>query len=155
MSPAGFTIRIATEADVPAIVRLLADDFLGATRESVSDPIGQQYTSAFAEVAASNATDIVVLEVDGEVAGTMQIFILPGLASQGSRRLEIESVRVASNLRSQGYGEKLIDWAVQYARDHGCNQVQLTSHKERVRAHEFYRRLGFRNSHEGFKLNLE
>jgi hypothetical protein len=32
--------------------------------------------------------------------------------------------------------------------------VQLTSDKRRTRAHLFYRRLGFIQSHEGFKLDL-
>jgi hypothetical protein len=32
--------------------------------------------------------------------------------------------------------------------------VQLTSHKSRAAAHRFYDRLGFTNSHEGFKLPL-
>jgi hypothetical protein len=32
--------------------------------------------------------------------------------------------------------------------------VQLTSNKQRLDAHRFYRALGFAQSHEGFKLFL-
>jgi len=44
--------------------------------------------------------------------------------------------------------------AVEMARVKGCALVQLTSDKSRTRAHAFYTRLGFKMSHEGFKLDL-
>ncbi len=148
------TVRLATESDLPAVVRLLADDFLGAERELVSDPVAEGYTRAFREISASAATDVYVLDLDGEVIGTMQISVLPGLSNQGALRLDIEAVRVDSSLRSQGYGEILIRWAIDHARERGCGIVQLSSNKARTRAHQFYLRLGFKNSHEGFKLKL-
>ena len=45
--------------------------------------------------------------------------------------------------------------AIERARALGCRLVQLTSDKERADAHRFYRRLGFVDSHHGFKLRLE
>ncbi|MEZ4492009.1 MAG: GNAT family N-acetyltransferase [Dehalococcoidia bacterium] len=147
-------IRLATETDLPAIVRLLADDFLGAGREDVSEPLAEGYLRAFREILASDATDVFVLEVDGRVVGTMQLIDLPCLSDQGTRRLGIEAVRVDSSLRSQGYGELMIRWAIDTGRDRGCGLVQLSSNKQRTRAHSFYKRLGFKNSHEGFKLSL-
>jgi GNAT superfamily N-acetyltransferase len=96
-----------------------------------------------------------VLELDGRVIGTMQVSTLPGIASQGTRRFDIESVRVDSSLRSKGYGELMIRWAIDRAREQGCGLVQLASSKQRTRAHGFYLRLGFKNSHEGFKLSLD
>ena len=44
--------------------------------------------------------------------------------------------------------------AVETARARGCAVVQLISDKSRTRAHDFYLRLGFKMSHEGFKLDL-
>jgi GNAT superfamily N-acetyltransferase len=48
-----------------------------------------------------------------------------------------------------------MQWAVEESRRLGCGLVQLTSNSERPDAHRFYRRLGFQQSHYGFKLKLE
>jgi GNAT superfamily N-acetyltransferase len=48
----------------------------------------------------------------------------------------------------------MIRWAIEAARARGCSLVQLTSNKKRVDAHRFYQRLGFAQSHEGFKYSL-
>jgi ribosomal protein S18 acetylase RimI-like enzyme len=47
-----------------------------------------------------------------------------------------------------------MEWAIEESRTRGCTLVQLTSDKSRTAAHRFYERLGFTNSHEGFKLPL-
>jgi GNAT superfamily N-acetyltransferase len=145
-------IRLATAGDIPAIVRLLADDHLGAAREDLSIP--ESYNRAFEAVQAQPGNGIYVMEVEGRVVGTMQLVVIAGLSQQGTRRMEIEAVRVDSSLRSKGLGETLIRWAIECAREDGCGMVQLMSHKSRDGAHRFYSRLGFANSHEGFKLQL-
>ena len=48
----------------------------------------------------------------------------------------------------------MMKWAIERCRERGCGLVQLTSNKKRLDAHRFYRRLGFEQSHEGFKLML-
>jgi GNAT superfamily N-acetyltransferase len=47
-----------------------------------------------------------------------------------------------------------MQWAIERCREAGCEVVQLTSNKIRTDAHRFYARLGFKPSHEGFKLQL-
>jgi GNAT superfamily N-acetyltransferase len=79
---------------------------------------------------------------------------MPGLSFQGATRLQIEEVRIASSERGGGLGTILIEWAIEQARERGCNVVQLTSNAARIDAHRFYRRLGFAQSHAGFKLKL-
>jgi GNAT superfamily N-acetyltransferase len=66
----------------------------------------------------------------------------------------VEAVRVAAGARESGLGTTLMEWAVEESRARGCTLVQLTSDKTRADAHRFYERLGFANSHEGFKLKL-
>lgn len=145
-------IRPARAADVPAIVGLLADDALGAAREG--DPADPVYAQAFAAIEASPDNALFVLDDGGEVVGCAQVTVIPGLSRRGATRVQIESVRVAASRRGQGLGGLLITHLVQMARAAGCATVQLTSDKSRGDAHRFYARLGFKKSHDGFKLDL-
>jgi GNAT superfamily N-acetyltransferase len=144
-------IRTARQADVPAIVAMLADDPLGAAREHPGDPA---YLAAFAALDADPRQLLVVADVDGEPVGTLQLTFIPGLSRRGATRAQIEAVRVRADRRGAGLGETLIRWAVDTARERGCVMVQLTSDSSRVDAHRFYERLGFRASHVGMKLPL-
>lgn len=147
--------RKAEAADLPAIISLLADDPLGAQREQLSDPLPARYLQAFQAIDSDRNNLLIVAELNGAVAGTMQLTFLPGLSHQGSWRCQIEGVRVDSNHRSRGLGRHMISWAIERARQHNCRFVQLTSDKTRTDALRFYRSLGFTDSHEGMKLRLE
>lgn len=155
LAPGPFAVRRAIAGDVPAVVALLADDELGATREAGSDPELTSYRTAFAAIDADpGQLLLVVTAADGQVAATLQLTFIPGLARQGALRAQIEAVRVGAGYRSQGLGEAMITWAIAEARRRGCRMVQLTSDKRRTNAHRFYQRLGFTATHEGFKLPL-
>ena len=146
-------LRRAREGDLPALVALLADDQLGATRESVTDLI--PYRSAFAAIDADPAHLLLVADRAGEVVGTLQLTLLPGLARSGAWRAQIEAVRVHSGLRGQRVGERMLRWAIEESARRGATIVQLTTDKRRADAHRFYERLGFVASHEGMKLQLD
>ena len=148
-------LRTATEADIPAIVGLIAADQLGATRDGVRDEADlTSYIAAFRSIDADPAHLLVVAERDGQIVGTLQLSFLPGLARRGALRAQIEAVRVARSERGSGLGAAMMDWAIDEARRRGCALVQLTSDKTRADAHRFYARLGFVASHEGMKLAL-
>ncbi|MFE4665882.1 GNAT family N-acetyltransferase [Streptomyces sp. NPDC056716] len=145
-------IRPATSEDVPAIVGMLADDPLGAQRESPDDMT--PYLAAFERIDADPNQQLVIAVRDGRVIGTLQLTIVPGLSRQGSTRSIIESVRIHADERGGGLGTRFIEWAVDESRRQGCRLVQLTSDASREDAHRFYERLGFTASHVGFKLQL-
>lgn len=149
------TIRVATRADVPAIVRMLSDDILGASREAYADPLPQAYYDAFAEIEAMTGTEQIVAERDGVIIGSMQLTYIPGISKIGMKRAIIEAVRVDSPLRGSGLGSEMIRWAIARAKQKGCGVVQLTSDKARTDAHRFYEKLGFKGSHLGMKLELK
>jgi len=148
------TIRKATLEDLPEIIRLIADDFLGRQRESFELPIKSCYVDAFREIDADPNNELLVAELDGAVVGTMQLTFTPSLSFQGGRRSTVESVRVDESLRGRGIGREMMLWAIERAKERDCVSMQLTSHVERPRAHTFYERLGFHRSHAGFKLPL-
>jgi GNAT superfamily N-acetyltransferase len=145
-------IRPATKTDVPDIVAMLADDMLGASREEPSDMA--PYYAAFERITADANQHLMVAEAGGALVGTMQLFVLHGLASRGSTRVQIESVRVAAAVRGSGLGTAMMRWALNFARALGARQLQLTSHGSRTDAHRFYERLGFVRSHVGMKLTF-
>jgi GNAT superfamily N-acetyltransferase len=148
-------LRRAEVADVPAIVRLLAADQLGATRDGVTtrDDLAS-YERAFRDIDRDPAHILVVAQSGPDVVATLQLSFIPGLARHGALRAQIEAVRVADAWRGRGLGAAMMDWAIAEARRRGCALVQLTSDKTRTSAHRFYERLGFVASHEGMKLAL-
>lgn len=148
------TIRTATRDDVPAIVRLLADDELGAKREIVQDPVAPIYLRAFDDMSAQGGNQLLVAVRDGEIIGCLQLTMIAGLSRAGVKRAQLEGVRVSSSHRSAKVGESLVLEAIERARAAGCGLVQLTSDATRIDAQRFYQRLGFAPTHVGMKLSL-
>ena len=145
-------IRPATTDDIPAIVAMLADDPLGAQRESPDDLA--PYVTALERLAADANQHVVVAVREGRVVGTLQLTVIPGLSRRGATRSIVEGVRIHADERGSGLGTQLIEWAVDESRRQDCQLVQLTSDNTRTDAHRFYERLGFTASHVGFKLQL-
>ncbi|WP_448041032.1 GNAT family N-acetyltransferase [Bradyrhizobium liaoningense] len=154
MNAEALSIRPARREDVAAIVAMLADDHLGRARERVEDPLPASYYDAFARVERDPNLTLVVAESAGRVVGCLQLAILPGLSSQGGLRGLLEDVRVASDCRSRGIGEQLVQWAVTEAKARECNLVELLTHQTRVDAQRFYKRLGFAASHVGMTVRF-
>jgi len=148
------TYRRAVVEDVPAIVRMLADDTLGATRERVESPLPRGYYDAFAAIDRDPNIELIVAESAGRVVGTLQVTYAPGLSRQGMWRATLEAVRVAATERGKGIGAAMIQDAITRARHRGCGLVQLTSDRSREDARRFYERLGFIHTHVGMKLSL-
>jgi ADP-ribose pyrophosphatase YjhB (NUDIX family)/GNAT superfamily N-acetyltransferase len=148
----GVVLRRARPDDLAAVVGLLADDRLGATREDESDLTA--YRRGFDAIEADPNQLLVVLDDGQRVVGTLQLSFLPGISHGGSWRSQVEGVRVAADLRGSGLGGAMMGWVVEESRRRGCRMVQLTTNKQRADAHRFYAGLGFRASHEGFKLDL-
>ncbi|MFG3168122.1 GNAT family N-acetyltransferase [Streptomyces sp. NPDC048200] len=149
---ADLEIRAAVAADVHAIVAMLADDPLGAQRESPDELT--PYLDALKRLSADPNQHLVVAVRESRVVGTLQLTVIPGLSRKGATRSIIEAVRIHADERGSGLGTQLIEWAIDESRRQGCQLVQLTSDASRTDAHRFYERLGFEASHVGFKLAL-
>lgn len=144
--------RKAGAEDIAAVVALLADDPLGAAREGTDIA---PYLAAFRAMQAEGTNHLIVGEQAGQLVATYQITYISGLSLRAARRAQVESVRVASALRGQGYGAALFADAEARARAAGCRLMQLTTNKTRDRAQQFYERLGFTASHIGYKRELK
>jgi len=148
-------VRRAVAGDLPAIVALLADDPLGATRETLASPLPQAYGAAFEAIERDPSQELVVVtDRHDAVVGVLQLTFIPGLTQRGAWRAQIEGVRIAATLLSGGLGRAVFEWAIARSRERGCRLVQLATDKTRPDAHRFYQSLGFVASHEGMKLAL-
>ncbi|GAA4479058.1 GNAT family N-acetyltransferase [Microbacterium panaciterrae] len=147
------TLRRARPDDAAAIIALLADDAISASRgDMAAEEDLPAYTAGLESVLADPSNDLLVAEHDGTVVGTFQLTRIPGMSRRGATRLLVEAVRVRADLRSTGVGSALMRWTTQVAAPAlGTPMVQLTSDAQRVDAHRFYERLGFVGSHRGFK----
>lgn len=149
------SFRLATRADVPTLVAMLADDPLGAQREQYVDPLPQAYYDAFDALDRDPNNELILACLDGKIIGMLQLTYIPSLSYQGGWRATIESVRIDAAYRSQGIGRQLMLWTLERAKARGCHLAQLTTHKSRTDAHRFYERLNFEKSHVGMKLSLK
>lgn len=149
-----FVLRRAQTADLPAIVDLIYSDPVSAARNDHA-PIddAEAYMSALASVLDDPRNDFIVVANDTDTAvGCLQLTTIPGLSRGGATRVIVESVRVAASLRSAGIGSALLHWVTDTAAPSaGAALVQLTSDQQRTDARRFYVRLGFEDSHVGFK----
>ncbi len=143
--------RKATSADVMAVVDLLRDDALGAGREGADAGV---YLQAFDAMQAEGNNLLIVGEAGGRIVATYQITFISGLSLRAARRAQIESVRVAGDLRGQGIGHAMFADAEARARAAGCTLMQLTMNATRTESRTFYEQLGFVASHIGFKREI-
>ena len=149
--------RDARPEDIPTILILChAGDARGTEtppldEATLTDP---RYRAAFDEISADPNNRLIVVEAAGEIIGTLQISLIPGLVRFGTKRAVLENVHIRGDQRGNGLGSQMVGWAIERCREAGCGIVQLTSNKIRLDAHRFYRKLGFVQTHEGFKLLL-
>ena len=149
-----FTVRRATEADLPRIVELLGQLSLGDDRDSPAEPLPESYRAALRQIEADPRQQLLVAEAEGHVVATATLGIIANLSYRGRPWAFVEALVVDSSARGKGYGEALLRYAIEEARRAGCYKVSLTSNKRRTEAHRFYEKMGFAASHEGFRLLL-
>lgn len=133
------TLRPPVPVDVPRILPLL-------------DQLGYQVTEADiqARLAALTPEDCVLVAAEAET--------LPGIIALHraeilhiGRVARIMTLVVDEAARGKGVGRLLLEAGADWARQQGCAVLELTSGKQRLRAHAFYEGLGFTAS--GLRLH--
>ena len=77
--------RDAMEADLPAVVRLLADDQFGQGWERDEAPLPESYAQGFRAMQAQGGR-LILAEQGGAVVGCLQFNIIHGVSQQGQSR---------------------------------------------------------------------
>ena len=146
--------RKAAIEDLQTIVQMIADDELGKTRENYKMPLPDEYLVAFESILKDPNQELIVLEINNEVIGTLQLSFIQYLTYQGGIRAQIEAVRIRKDRRGQGIGKTMFEWAIDEAKERGAHLLQLTTNKKRPQAISFYEDLGFKATHEGMKMQF-
>ena len=71
-----------------------------------------------------------------------------------NKYLYVDDLVTHADYRSRGYGEQLLKWLVDYAREHQCRQIHLDSALFRHEAHKFYRNFGFDQAGYHFQMSV-
>ena len=127
-------LRRATEADAKYAASLLTELGYPSTEGDARSRLVRSLRSA--------TSYCLVAESAGEVVGLISaelVFYFP----TGSTICRITSLVISSQHRGHGLGQRLLTAAIDFAREHHCSGLELTSAEGRVDAHRFYRRLGF------------
>jgi GNAT superfamily N-acetyltransferase len=92
------------------------------------------------------------LELEGQAVAVAGFRISRCLAS--GKFLYIDDLVVDELKRSQGYGQQLFQWLIEYARNHDCEHLSLDSGVQRFAAHRFYlmERMNITSHHFGIQL---
>ena len=145
-------VRRALPEDLGKILALQAEDSMHYYDEP--EQISANQLAAFDEIDADVNHDLLVGELDGQIACTAQVTWLRVLSADGGLYCQVEAVRTSSSMRGRVIGASLMASIEGEARKRGAARIQLTSNKERTRAHAFYERLGYIASHVGMKKYL-
>jgi GNAT superfamily N-acetyltransferase len=127
-------VRKARGDDVDALVPLFAE--WGHPQSAVA------IAAQLAEWEAIPCGEVLVAEIENEVAGLVAVVAVPHLARPG-RFARLGGLVVAAGHRRRGVGRVLMEVAEERARAWGCDRLELTSSRSRSEAHAFYPALGY------------
>jgi len=91
----------------------------------------------------------------GLPVGVFALLIMDNLGHQGAPSGVVEDVVVHKDLRGQGIGKRMMDYAVQKCRERGCYKVSLSSNLRREEARRFYEALGYKQHGHSYFTELQ
>jgi len=86
---------------------------------------------------------IFVGEVDGKVIGYANTWTVYSMWSRG-KALTIDDLYIALPYRRNGIGEKMMEYLMDFAKQNRYKRIQLHAELNNERAHNLYRKLGFK-----------
>lgn len=136
-------IRKVSETDENAIRNLLDE-----LENRISDPIVFKHIFQHYLI-RENALFFVAENDQKEVIGFITCLGQLILHHEGMV-YEIQELIVTSRYQGRGIGQLLINQIREELEPRVIKSIEVTSNKRRTKAHEFYKAVGFKNSHEKF-----
>lgn len=141
-------IRIAKQDDLNGILKLYKE-----LRDN--DPVVtvNELSSTWLEIQNNPHLILVVAEIDGCLASTCQLGVIPTLTNAGKPFGVIEHVITSENYRRRGLSQQVLGRALELAWELDCYKVILLSGETRFSAHRLYEKVGFKSGIEkGFVI---
>ena len=146
-------IRLAEERDIPSILELYRELTITTSEvERSRSPSLADYRKVFTEIHSDPRQELLVVEDQGEVVGTIVLLVVPNLSHNATPWTLLENLIVTEKHRGRGLGKMLLEHAVGRAKQSGCHMVELCSDLRRKEAHSLYRSMGFEAQAHCFRL---
>ncbi|HIF88383.1 MAG TPA: GNAT family N-acetyltransferase [Candidatus Thioglobus sp.] len=146
-------VERATIEDIPGLCTLL--DYL-FEQESEFEPDKEiQSRGLSAVINGEDVGDILLVRQTSEIVAMVNLLYTVSTAL-GARVAILEDMVVLPKYRNQGVGSKLLDYAIQFAKEQGCQRTTLLTDDDNEGAHRFYQQHGFsRSSMLTFRQSLD
>jgi predicted N-acetyltransferase YhbS len=134
-------LRSPTEADAKHVASLLAELGYPSKETDVRDRLRRSLHR--------QSSCFLLAQFASEVIGLVSAELVPYFPT-GSTICRVTALVVSTHHRGRRVGEKLVAGAVDFARQHHCSGIEITSAEHRLDAHRFYQRLGFSRTSSRF-----
>ncbi|MBM3905402.1 MAG: GNAT family N-acetyltransferase [Thaumarchaeota archaeon] len=142
-------VRAATKNDIDSILLLLYELGRPKPRTKSQKTMFEKQVLQYIK-----KKQLVVAQVDSEVAGVISMILTPRL-NRTSSEMYIPELVVSNTHQKMGIGKALINHAILLAKKQNCFRIRLESGHARRESHEFYSNLDFVQYAKTFKLDLE
>lgn len=122
--------------DLPKYKELIDEAFDG------SQPI-ENYLSYDEE---NDSYEIVVLKENEDIVATVTMYKLDLFTFSFQPTIELFNVAVKQDYRRKNLGKILINYVVDYAKEHGYKTIHLTCLESEENVHSFYENVGFKKA---------
>lgn len=138
-------LRAATVDDAPILVILYR-------QLHSSDELDMEgFVSELDRIQATANRWIYLYEADGDVVGTIDVFLMRNLTRSQRPWAGVENFVVDERHRRQGHGRSILESTIETVRRLGAYKVQLISADRRRGAHSLYTAVGFTAPVTGFR----
>lgn len=134
---------IATTADIPALVDLLALLFSQEQEFSVNRPAHEQGLHRIITTPALG--HIMVAKHQQQPIGMVSLLYSVSTAL-GGRVAWLEDMIIDPRHRQAGLGSELLRYAIHHAQQQGCQRITLLTDHDNIVAQNFYQKQGFQPS---------
>lgn len=144
-------LRPAVPADAAALAELGTRSFTAKfghlyRPEDLGAFLAESHSDAkVAKEIADPQMRVMLAERDGHLLGYCKLVMACGWPehARGTRTIELKQLYTDPEATGQGIGARLMDWAMEAAREFEADEIQLSVWSENFGAQKFYERYGF------------